>query len=297
MNGSERPRGEPSPTRIDHIAAACHRLLPTRILSKITRAVANSRRPWLKNPLNRFFVRRYGIDLTEAEDPRPESYPTFNALFTRALAADARPLADNPKAVIAPCDGTVSAVGRLDGEGILQAKGHHYSAAELLAGAAGPSHPFRNGAFITIYLSPRDYHRIHAPRDGRLLSAIHVPGRLLTVAPAAVRALPGLFLRNERLVTVWESDAGTVAVILVGAVNVGLMETAWGGPLSPRGRGDAAPLPSNGEVALRRGDELGRFNLGSTVILLFEDGRVAWRPELAPGSALRMGMEIGRSCH
>ncbi len=294
MNGPDPARGEPPPTPAHHLAAAGHRLLPTRLLSRLTRAVAHCRWPWLKNPLNRFFVRRYRIDLAEAEHTDPAAYPSFNALFTRALKAGSRPLPGDAAAVAAPCDGTVSAVGTLDGEGILQAKGHHYSAAELLAGAAGDPHPFRNGAFMTIYLSPRDYHRIHAPRDGRLLSAVHVPGRLLTVAPAAVRALPGLFLRNERLVTVWESDAGAVAVILVGAVNVGLMETAWGGPLSPRGRWGATPLPSNGEVALQRGDELGRFNLGSTVILLFEDGQVAWRPELGPGSPVRMGMEIGR---
>ncbi|ABM61600.1 phosphatidylserine decarboxylase [Halorhodospira halophila SL1] len=282
---------ESAASTADRLRAAVHWLLPTRLLSRLTWHVARSPRPWLKNRLNRFLVRRYGLDLSEAEHSDPTAYPTFYALFTRALRPGARPLPEDPQALISPCDGTVSAVGHLHGERLIQAKGIEYSLRGLLHGL-DPA-PFRDGAFVTIYLSPRDYHRFHAPVAGRLQAERHVPGRLLTVAPSAVRAIRGLFLRNERHVTLWETVVGLVAVVPVGAVNVGSIETVWGGPV-----GEAPGLsrdfgPGEG-VFLGRGEELGRFNLGSTVVVVLPAGVVRWADGLVAGRPVRMGEVLGR---
>ncbi|MFW6380213.1 MAG: archaetidylserine decarboxylase [Halorhodospira sp.] len=290
-NPPEPPRAEPGPSPADRLRGIGHRLLPTRLLSQLTRNLARCRWPWLKDRINRFFAERYRLELSEAEHPVPEAYPTFHALFTRALRPDARPLPADPGAVASPCDGTVSAVGCLRHGQLLQAKGIDYSAAALLDGAADPE-AFRDGAFLTLYLSPSDYHRFHAPLDARLVAERHVPGRLLTVAPAAVRSIPGLFLRNERLVTSWESAAGPMAYIPVGALNVGSIETVWGGEAGDP-PGHQRSYPGDQAPHLRRGDELGRFNLGSTIILLFGPGTVWWRPDLAPGQRVQMGEPLG----
>ncbi len=285
-------RTEAAGGAVERLRGAGHRLLPTRLLSGLTRRVARIRRPAaLKDRLNRLFARRYGLDLGEAERAEPEAYPDLNALFTRALRPGARPLPEDPRALACPCDGTVSAAGHLDGGRLLQAKGLPYEVAELLGGF-DPA-PFRDGAFVTLYLSPSDCHRFHAPLDARLVAERHVPGRLLTVAPVAVRSIPRLFVRNERHVTRWQTAAGPLAYVPVGAVNVGSIETAWGGEVGdPPGR--RRDYPAGQGPAFQRGDELGRFNLGSTVILLLPPGTIRWAQHLAPGRKVRMGEALGR---
>ncbi len=288
----ERTRAEGQASALDRLLALAHSFLPTRALSRFTGVLARSRRPWLKNRLNRFFAERYALDLSEAERPRPEDYPSFNALFTRRLQPGSRPLPEDPGSLVSPCDGTVSAVGYLDGESILQAKGVRYRLPTLLGGL--PHGGLTDGAFITIYLSPRDYHRFHAPLALSLESERHIPGRLLTVAPSAVRGIGDLFLRNERLALRWQSDRGPVALVAVGALNVGSIETVWSG-VSDAPPGSSHHYAPEEGPRLQRGDELGRFNLGSTLILLLPRKTTDWDPGLVPGTRLRMGQALERS--
>lgn len=289
--------GDRPPSLRDQGLGWAHRLLPTHTLSTGARWFAELSTPWIRRPWNRYFVRRFGLDLSEAEHADPDAYPTFNALFTRALNPGARPLPGDPRALASPCDGRISACGRLDGNALLQAKGHHYAVGELIGDALPHADAFREGEFVNIYLSPRDYHRVHLPLDGWLRSEAHIPGRLLTVAPAAVRSIRGLFLQNERLVTVWETSVGPVAVVFVGAVNVGGIETVWIGRYRPRRRGQAAVRHYTEETSpahARRGDEIGRFNLGSTVIVVAPPGSIGWNPGLRSGRAVRMGEPLAR---
>ena len=283
-------RVEPLPSLGDRVRAAGHRLLPTRALSWLAGRLARCRWSWVKDPLNRAFAARYRLDLEEAEHADPTAYPSLNALFTRGLNPGARPLPADPGALASPCDGTVSAVGTFDAAALLQAKGVAYPPAELLAGMGGEA--LGSGAYLTLYLSPQDYHRLHAPLDAVLRTERHVPGRLLTVAPPAVRAVPRLFARNERLVTVWDTAAGPMAVVAVGALHVGSIKTTWPG-VAEAARGEAAHYPEGCGPRLARGDELGRFNLGSTVILLLPHGSVRWRADLAPGRRVAMGEPVG----
>lgn len=263
--------------------------LPTRALSRAAHAVAHWRSPALKNVLIRLFIRRFGVDMNEAEERAPEAYPHFNAFFTRALRPDARPMPDDPLAVISPVDGSLSQQGRItDGE-LIQAKGMRYSAEALLG---EPAEVFRDGTFCTIYLAPFDYHRIHAPADLKLRGHRHIPGRLFSVNPATARARPGLFARNERVVALFDCAGGRLAVVMVGALLVGSIDTAWAGRLCPPHRRRAGPfVPADGRYP--RGAEIGRFNMGSTVILLATPGLLDWRAGLAPEQRLRMGEAIG----
>lgn len=308
---------EPQPQISDRVKAVIQQLLPTRAISYLTNRIAHTRIAWIKNPLNRIFCSIYKLDLEQAETSDPTAYASFNELFTRALRPSARPLSDAPNSIVSPCDGTISAIGQLDGENIIQAKGNTYSLSELLAELHDPR--LTNGMFVTIYLSPGDYHRIHAPINARLLAYQHVPGRLLTVAPAAVRAIPRLFVRNERLITIWQTELGPCALIPVGALNVGSIETVWASAAQvsnctgtaprfydpPDARGwqqgeaqrDTADNNHYGPLAtppaLSRGEELGRFNLGSTVILLFPAGSLTWSSHLHCGSRVLMGQPLG----
>lgn len=292
-----RARGDAWPSVGDRVLGGVFAGLPTRLVSALARRLAEARAPWLRGPLNRWFARRFGLELEEAEHPDPDAYPSFNALFTRALKPGTRPLPPDPEDIACPCDGRISALGRLSGDRILQAKGHDFSVAELLADTVEEPAAFRDAAFATIYLAPHDYHRVHAPVGGWLRAEGHIPGRLLTVAPWAVRSVPRLFCRNERLVTVWATPYGPVAVILVGAINVGGLESVWAGPLLPAGGGAPATRrysEADTPARLARGDELGRFNFGSTVIVLLPGEQVAWHASLAPGRAVRVGASLGK---
>lgn len=269
-------------------------LLPHHALSRMVFAASRLRTP-LRLPLMRWFVRRYRVNLEEALIGDLREYASFNDLFTRALRPGVREIVSDPQAVACPVDGTVSQLGTI-GEGrILQAKGRHYSVYELLGGSKQRAAPFLNGRYATLYLSPRDYHRVHMPADARLREMVHIPGRLFSVAPHTTRTIPKLFARNERLACLFDSQFGPMAMVLVGAINVAAIETVWAGLVTPpRGRQVSVTRYDDTPLRLRRGQEMGRFNLGSTVILLFADAGIEWVEGLGAGSPVRLGQCLAR---
>ncbi|MCS2609957.1 archaetidylserine decarboxylase [Halomonas dongshanensis] len=262
--------------------------LPHHALSRLTGFAARSEVPWLKNALIKAFIKRFNVDMSQAQEPDPTAYPCFNAFFTRALTADARPLGEG---LLCPADGTLSQHGRLQAGELVQAKGHRYSANALLGGDAALADEFRDGSFATVYLSPRDYHRVHMPLDGTLREMIYVPGRIFSVNQATANYVPGLFARNERLVCIFDTPQGAMAMVLVGAMIVAAIETVWSGQVTP-----LAHTPQRTRfptaVTLARGAEMGRFKLGSTVVMCFANP--VEFAELAPGSTVRMGQSLGR---
>lgn len=267
--------------------------LPQHLLSGLAFRLTRLRLGPVTGLTIRAFVRAFNVDLSEAVAPSPDAYPTFNAFFTRALRPGARPLDNTPESIVSPVDGVVSQIGYIEAGRIFQAKGQDFSCRELLGGDADLASRFDGGAFATLYLSPRDYHRIHMPVDGSLRSTVHVPGRLFSVNPTTAAGVPRLFARNERVVCLFETALGPMVLVLVGAIFVGSIETVCSGRITPpRGR-KIAQVASDGACAsLARGDELGRFNMGSTVILLLPPGRIRWKPGLAAGSAIRCGNTI-----
>jgi phosphatidylserine decarboxylase len=266
-------------------------ILPQHGLSRLILAATRVRAAWFKNALTRGFLALYTIDMSEALDPDPFGYESFNAFFTRALAPGRRPIAAAAGAITSPVDGTISESGTLRQDALLQAKGREYALRDLLAGREWAAQ-FENGSFATIYLAPYNYHRIHLPFDARLLETVYVPGRLFSVNAATARLVPGLFARNERVLTLFESAAGRFALVLVGALNVGSMATVWAGDITPAKRRAVTRLPT-AQWQGRKGDELGRFNMGSTVILLFEPGRTAWDSRILAGARVKLGEAIG----
>jgi phosphatidylserine decarboxylase len=269
-------------------------LLPKRGLTEVMGRLASSRGGALTTAAIRWFTHRYRVDMTEAADPRPDAYPTFNDFFTRALRDGVRPLALADW--VCPVDGAVSQVGKIESRRIFQAKGHDYDCAELLAGDTQAAQAYTDGQFATIYLSPRDYHRIHMPCAGELRRMVHVPGSLYSVNPATARAIPGLFARNERVVCHFETDRGPLALVLVGATIVGSMATVWHGQVNPpRPRDprhwDYAP----GQVQLAQGQEMGRFLLGSTVILLWPRGVARFNPDWVAQRPVRLGEAMAQA--
>jgi phosphatidylserine decarboxylase len=272
-------------------AVALQHVLPKQLLTRAAGVAARARGGALTTAAIRWFIKRYGVNMAEAADPRPEAYPTFNEFFTRALKADARPLAQAD--LLCPVDGAISQCGAIEGDQIFQAKGHHYSTTALVGGDASLAAHFHGGHYATLYLSPKDYHRIHMPCAGRLLRMIHVPGDLFSVNPATARGVPGLFARNERVVCVFDSvgpNRGPWVLVLVGATIVGSMATVWHGVVNP-------PRPGmlrewgylDRHIELAQGAEMGRFLLGSTVVLLFPPGPLRFNPVWRPGGAIRMG--------
>jgi phosphatidylserine decarboxylase len=247
-----------------------------------------------KAGLIRWFIRRYGVDLSEAELPQAGTWPHFNAFFTRGLRAGRRVLPEDRHAVLCPADGRISQIGQLDGNTLIQAKGVAYAIDDLLGGREGSGQAFADGAFLTVYLSPADYHRVHMPISGTLREMTLVPGRLFSVAPHCVRAIPRLFARNERVVTLWETELGPMALVLVGAIFVGSIETVWSGEVTPpRARCVQRTLYDDGPT-LAAGAEMGRFNMGSTVIVVFPPAVVDWDPALTAEMRVRMGQLVGR---
>jgi phosphatidylserine decarboxylase len=268
--------------------------LPHHPLSRLVLRITRMRTPAVKNSLISAFMRGYAPEMRDAVETDPLAYASFNDFFTRALRPDSRPLATDPRALISPVDGTLSQAGAIADGRLLQAKGRYYGLDELLSGAAPDwSRHFQHGRFATIYLAPYNYHRIHMPCEGELREAWYVPGRLFSVNTAAAASIGGLFVRNERVVLLFDGPLGPFAVILVGALFVGSMTTVLHGDVAPRSPRRATRLPPTpGAARLERGAELARFNMGSTVILLF-GGRVAWDSVLQPGHRLRMGELIG----
>ncbi len=269
-------------------------LLPQHALSRLTGALARSTLPFLKNWLIERFIAAFGVDMREAAQPEPRAYPHFNAFFTRALRPGARPVDVAPEAIVSPADGAVSQAGEITGGRILQAKGRDYTAAELLADPRDAL-LFEGGSFATIYLSPRDYHRVHMPCGARLTFMRYIPGDLFSVNAVTAASVPSLFARNERLVCRFETAHGPMAMVLVGAMVVAGIETVWTGPVAPAGRSvlsiDLESPSTSRELA--KGAEMGRFQLGSTVILLLPRGAARWATGFSAGAPLRMGQRIG----
>jgi phosphatidylserine decarboxylase len=267
-------------------------LLPKQAITWFAGKVANAEAGSITTGIIRRFIARYQVNMAEAANPDITSYASFNAFFTRALRSDARPLADAD--YICPVDGAISQFGAIARDQIFQAKGHAYSTTALVGGDATLADQFRDGSFATIYLSPKDYHRIHMPCDGRLLRMIYVPGELFSVNPATARGVPGLFARNERVVCVFDSAAGPFVLTLVGATIVGSMTTTWHGIVNPpRTKAVREWRYDDQQILLKKGDEMGRFLLGSTVVLLFPAGRVQFNPAWKPVLPVRLGEVMG----
>ena len=273
----------------DRMAVLPQYFIPKQALTLLAGDFASARLGRLTTAVIRWFIARYRVNMAEAANPDPAAYATFNEFFTRALAPGARPLADAE--LVCPVDGAISQFGPVNGDAILQAKGHTYTVQALVGGDANLARPFLNGHFATLYLSPKDYHRIHMPCAGRLVRMVHVPGKLFSVNPTTARGVPGLFARNERVVCVFEGERGPWVLVLVGATIVGSMATVWHGVVNPPRPDTLRDWRYAGEqsIELKQGDEMGRFLLGSTVVLLFPSGALAFNPAWKAGGAIRLG--------
>ncbi len=266
-------------------------LLPQHGLSRLVLRATRVRTTWFKNALIRGFLRLFSVDMSEAAETDPYRFASFNEFFTRVLKDGARPIARDADAIACPVDGCVSEAGRIDGARLLQAKGRHYGLNELLAAQPWARY-FEGGSFATIYLAPFNYHRIHMPLRGQLLETVYVPGRLFSVNAVTARHVPSLFARNERVLTLFDTPYGRFALVLVGALNVGSMATVWAGDITPAARRIVTKIPAP-PTTLEKGAELGRFNMGSTVILLFEPNRARWNPAVQAGRVVRLGESMG----
>ena len=276
----------------DRLAVLLQYLLPKQALTALAGRLARAEAGRLTTRVIRGFVSRYKVDMAEAANPAIDSYKSFNEFFTRPLRAGARPLADAD--LLCPVDGAISQFGPIERDQIFQAKGHRYSTTALLGGDRALATRFENGAFATLYLSPRDYHRIHMPCDGRLMRMIYIPGALFSVNPTTARGVPGLFARNERVVCVFDSAFGPFVLTLVGATIVGSMATVWHGIVNPPRPGQLREWRYDSQqIVLKKGEELGRFMLGSTVVLLFTKGSVELNSHWSPARPVRMGEAMG----
>jgi phosphatidylserine decarboxylase len=280
---------------IDRAFVLLQHLLPRHWMTALVWRLARVRTPAVKNRLIKWFARVFDVNLDEVRLAVPDEFATFNDFFVRELAPGARPVADHADAIVSPVDGTVSFAGDIHGRALFQAKGSDYSLDDLLATDLDAARRFVDGRFATLYLAPYDYHRVHAPVAGDLVAARYVPGDLFSVNERTVSRLPGLFRRNERLVMHFRTDLGPVALVFVGALNVGSISTPWTGEIRPRKSGMVEALDiSRHPAEVDRGDLLGWFNMGSTVILLLPPGSAEWDAGLQPGTRLRMGQAIGR---
>lgn len=270
-------------------------VVPQHLLSRAIGKLAETKTPMLKNPLIKQFINRFDVDLSEAVEQDPEAFENFNAFFTRELKDGARPICDEQGSIACPADGAISQIGKIEQGQLLQAKGQHYSVEALVGGDAELAKAFDGGEFATIYLSPRDYHRVHMPYGGKLVKTIYVPGKLFSVNNTTAENVSNLFARNERLVCVFETDLGPMVVILVGAMIVAGIETVWAGevaPVKPRLAARDFVTPQE-PIELAKGDELGRFKLGSTAIVLFGKDTIEWDEDFSHGDPTRMGEQLG----
>ncbi len=269
--------------------------IPQHLISRLMGLVANSENPAIRDRFLNWFANRYGVNMAEAANPDLASYRTFNEFFTRPLRAGARPIDTDPHSIVSPADGAISELGPITDDAIMQAKGFSYSAQTLLGGDAARAAPFRDGNFITVYLAPKDYHRVHMPLAGTLREMIYVPGRLFSVNTRTANGVPGLFARNERVVCIFDTAAGPMALVLVGAIIVAGIATVWSGTVTP----PAGPLQVTSfgapqkPVRLEKGAEAGRFLVGSTAIVLLPQGAAQWDGTLRAGAPLKMGQRIG----
>jgi phosphatidylserine decarboxylase len=278
---------------LDHIVIAPQYLIPQHALSMIMYRLTRCETKWFKNAFIRFIVKQYNVNIAEAEHTELDAFPSFNAFFTRRLKSSARPIAQGNDVVVSPVDGVISQIGSIIQGQIVQAKGHHYSLTSLLGGDELLAKQFDEGQFTTIYLSPRDYHRIHMPVTGKLTKMIYIPGKLFSVSPRTARTVPDLFARNERVVTVFETEQGPLVVVLVGAIFVGSMATVWAGQITPEyGKKIASWTYENDEIIIEKGDELGRFNMGSTIVMLLPEQAKAFSPLWQENTAIQLGQAM-----
>nr|Q47C25.1 RecName: Full=Phosphatidylserine decarboxylase proenzyme; Contains: RecName: Full=Phosphatidylserine decarboxylase alpha chain; Contains: RecName: Full=Phosphatidylserine decarboxylase beta chain [Dechloromonas aromatica RCB] len=280
----------------DRLAVLPQYLIPKQALTVLAGKLASAKAGGLTTSVIRWFVRRYNVNMTEAANPDIASYKSFNEFFTRPLKDGARPAADAD--FLCPVDGAISQYGTIDRDQIFQAKGHSYSTTALVGGDRKLAEQFENGSFATLYLSPRDYHRIHMPCDGKLTRMIYVPGALFSVNPTTARGVPGLFARNERVICVFESEFGSFVLTLVGATIVGSMATVWHGTINPPRPGVIREWRYDEQnIRLKKGQEMGRFLLGSTVVMLFPKNTLAFNPDWSPSRAIRMGEQMGSNAN
>ena len=271
-------------------------LLPQHALSRMVYRITRCEWPPLKNLLIRSFIAWFKVDMGIAEQPAAGMYKHFNHFFTRPLKAGARPVTGDVNTIVCPVDGRISQIGKIQAGSIFQAKNRAYDLATLLAGDDGSITSFTNGSFATLYLAPRDYHRVHMPLEGKLDRMIYVPGRLFPVNTHTTRVVNGLFARNERVISIFDTNLGPMALVMVGAMNVGCMETVWAGEVTPAPQREITTWDYTGsgqEIRLKRGQEMGRFNMGSTVILLFAKDRMQWLSHPGPDAQITMGMPLG----
>lgn len=280
---------------VDRLFVLLQHLVPQHLLSRLVGWCARSEIPWIKTTFINQFSNRFDIDLSEAVIEDPDQFASFNAFFTRALKDGARPIAPEADDIACPADGTISQLGKLRGSDVLQAKGQYYSVYELLGGDSALASEFSNGHFATVYLSPRDYHRVHMPVTGTLREMIYVPGKLFSVNAVTTRQVPRLFARNERAVCIFDTEQGPVAVIMVGAMIVAGIETVFAGQVTPQPTEITRTRYDRVEpVVIEKGAELGRFMLGSTVVMLFPEGACDWEAGLGAESPVRMGQPLGK---
>lgn len=270
-------------------------LVPHHAFSRLVGFFANSEIRWIKTLFILRFIKAYNVNMAEALDPDPHHYASFNAFFTRALAPGARPMPLDARAVACPADGGISAIGKIHADTLVQAKKHSYSVTSLLGGDAARAAPFQNGEFFTVYLSPKDYHRVHMPLSGTLREMVYVPGRLFSVNQTTADNIPDLFALNERAVCIFDTACGPMAVVLVGAMIVAGIETVWAGQVAPASHGIRVTSytdPSGTPIHIEKSMELGRFMLGSTAIVLFGPGMITLNSEVGAGSSVRLGQQI-----
>ena len=282
-------------TRIKTLAQFAY---PQHLLSGLMYAATRVRfRPW-KNWQIRWFTARYGVNLSESVRRELHEFPDFNSFFTRALHPGARPIEGDETVVSAPADGMISEFGDIDSGTLMQAKGRTYSVSRLIGHNHRAAAEFEGGRFLTIYLAPHNYHRVHMPLAGRLREMVHIPGRLFSVNAASTQLVPNLLARNERVVSIFDTEAGAMAIVLVGAFWVGCIDQVWAGTVTPPRKREIAHWRYGGSdlpaVALQRGEEMGHFNMGSTVVALFSNADLSWRAELQPGGTVRYGEGVAR---
>lgn len=275
---------------LDYLKSGSLYFLPHHAVSRVIFKLTRVQSPLVPKAITTF-SNAFGVNLKEAVNPDPKSYKTFNEFFTRELKPELRPISDSQ--IVSPVDGTISQFGNIKNGQLLQAKGINYGLNQLLGDNPERTKLFENGQFITIYLSPKDYHRIHMPCSGKLCEQTHVPGRLFSVAKHTVNTIKGIFARNERVIATFDTEYGPMAMILVGAINVAAIETVWAGLITPpKGETVTSKNYKDKEIELQKGEEMGRFNMGSTVILLFADGAPELTEELSVGSSIRLGEKL-----
>lgn len=281
------------PVLKDLLFMAAQYLLPHHLLSRLAGCVAECRWRWFKNPLIKWFVKFYQVNMSEAQISDPSAFANFNDFFTRALQEGARSFVGEPGSIACPVDGAISQIGDIEAGRIFQAKGHAFSSFDLLGGSHSLAREFDGGKFTTIYLSPKDYHRIHMPVSGTLREMTYVPGKLFSVSPLTASQVPSLFARNERVVAIFDTEYGPMAMVLVGAMIVASIETVWAGLVTPPKR-QLQKFSYNDPIELKKGEEMGRFKLGSTVVLLFGKDAMNWEQALCADQPVRMGQRLGQ---